>query len=202
MGTDTHLRLTKQTNILELETKLRLAQGIIKEGGRTSIVRSICGISKASAIQLHYEVMGSPPIAGMLPSDPEWIVKSPLNNLHGSAFYLIFKKIYDTCETSKAGAYLNAYLIYKDTLRNRQLPLDINRAWHIVQQISMNTIGAKQCDRCCLHYVYLHEYPAPYRFCPVCDSEQDTAGRLRYKQYCQRQPANTKPSQGSKGRLH
>ena len=76
--TESHLRLTsKESDILGLKRKLDLAKGIIEKGGRPSIVRAVCQITKASALQLHKEIHGHGPNAGLLPYDPGWIAKSP-----------------------------------------------------------------------------------------------------------------------------
>ena len=62
--TESHLRLTpKETDILGLKRKLDLAKGIIEKGGRPSIVRAICKISKASALQLHKDIHRQGPTA-------------------------------------------------------------------------------------------------------------------------------------------
>ena len=185
MAQETHLRLTpQQTNILGLKLKLELAQGIIELGGRTSIVRSICGISKASALQLHREIWGENPKAGMLPSDPEWLVKTPRNCVHSSIFYTIYTTLSACPDYSKAEIYLTTYRLYLDQIKGEdKIMLDINRAWQIVQQNSMNLLEGIQCRRCQLTHVAIKSYPKPYQYCPLCDSETDKMGRLKYKNF-------------------
>jgi Flagellar transcriptional activator (FlhC) len=181
---ETPLRLaSKQTDILGLGLKLALAKEIIENGGRTSIVRAICGISKSSAIQLHREICGSNPTAGMLPSDEEWLVKTPKNCLHASVFFNIFAKISACSMASKAEAYVTAYRLYKQAqlLSGTEVLLDINRAWHIVQHISIGIVIGIACQRCRIVHVALKSYPKSYQFCPVCDSVTDVSGRLKFR---------------------
>jgi len=183
METETRLRLTpKETDILGLTKKLALAQGIIEKGGRTSIVRAVCQISKVSALQLHKEIFGCGPSAGLLPYDPDWITKSPENCLHASIYYNIFQKLSVNTTACKGEIFLSSYTLYEQTLMNLPATLNINRAWNIGQQISMAYIDGMTCSRCHSVYVAIKEFPEPYKFCPLCDSITDTSGRKRWRQ--------------------
>ena len=133
--TESHLRLTpKESDILGLKRKLDLAKGLIEKGGRPSIVRAVCQISKASALQLHKEIHGHGPNAGLLPYDPDWIAKSPGNCLHASIYFNIFQKLSNNTSACKGEIYLAAYTLYEQTLMDKPKILNINRAWHIGQQ--------------------------------------------------------------------
>jgi hypothetical protein len=181
--TESHLRLTpKESDILGLKRKLDLAKGIIEKGGRPSIVRAVCQISKASALQFHKEIHGQGPNAGLLPYDPDWITKSPENCLHASIYFNIFQKISRNSKAGKGEIYLASYTLYEQTLADRPKVLNINRAWHIGQQIRMSYICGMTCARCNSIYVAIKEFPDPYKFCPLCDASTDSAGRQKWKQ--------------------
>ena len=180
--TESHLRLTpKETDILGLKRKLDLAKGIIEKGGRPSIVRAICKISKASALQLHKEIHRQGPTAGLLPYDPDWIVKSPQNCLHASIYFNIYQKISANSRASRGEVYLMSYTLYEQIVGDKPKILNINRAWHIGQQISMSYICGASCARCHSTYVAIKEFPEPYKFCPICDSSTDSTGRQKWK---------------------
>jgi hypothetical protein len=181
--TESHLRLTpKESDILGLKRKLDLAKGIIEKGGRPSIVRAVCQISKASALQFHKEIHGQGPNAGLLPYDPDWITKTPENCLHASIYFNIFQKISRNSKAGKGEIYLASYTLYEQTLVDKPKVLNINRAWHIGQQISMSYICGMTCARCNSTYVAIKEFPDPYKFCPLCDASIDSAGRQKWKQ--------------------
>ena len=181
--TESHLRLTpKESDILGLKRKLDLAKGIIEKGGRTSIVRAVCQISKTSAIQLHKEIHGHGPKAGLLPYDPDWIAKSPENCLHASIYFNIFQKISKSTSACKEEIYLAAYTLYEQTLMDKPKILNINRTWHVGQQISMLYICGMECSRCYSTYVAIRGFPDPYKFCPLCDVATDSTGQQKWKQ--------------------
>ncbi len=216
MITESHLRLTpKETDILGLKRKLDLAKGIIEKGGRPSIVRAVCQISKASALQFHKEIHGQGPSAGLLPYDPDWIIKAPQNCLHGSIYFNVFqtisqktinseiqnissidkvtnKKISNPAprkktenETAKHATkgeiFLASYALYEQIIGDSPKILNINRAWHIGQQIAMSYICGISCARCNSIYVSIRDYPELYKFCPLCDSITDSSGRQKWK---------------------
>ena len=180
---ETHLRLTpKQSDILGLKRKLDLAMRLIEKEGRPSIVTAVCQISKESALQLHKEIHGRGPSAGLLPYDHDWIAKSPGNCLHASIYFNIFQKLSNNTSACKGEIYLAAYPLYEQTLMDKPKILNINRAWHIGQQLSMYTICQMTCSRCHSIYVAIKEFPAPYKFCPLCDATTDSTGRQKWKQ--------------------
>lgn len=201
---ESHLRLTpKETDILGLKRKLDLAKGIIEKGGRPSIVRAVCQISKASALQFHKEIHGQRAKAGQLPYDPDWIVKSPQNCLHASIYFNVFHtlskikniKISEierqntksaeseaaSKHATKGEIFLSAYSMYEEIIGDRPKILSINRAWHIGQQVAMSYIGGTNCTRCNSTYISIRNYPDVYKFCPLCDSATDTTGRQKWK---------------------
>jgi len=180
---ESHLRLTPQaSDILGLKMKLELAKGIIEKGGRTSVVRAVCQISKTSALQLHKEICGAGPSAGLLPYDQYWVAKSPENCLHASIYFNIHQKLSQHTSASKGEIYLAAYSLYEQTLIDKPKILNINRAWHINQQLSMTYLSGIVCDRCHSTYVAIREFPNPYQFCPLCDVIIDSAGRQKWTQ--------------------
>lgn len=200
MTKESNLRLTpKETDILGLKRKLDLAKGIIEKGGRPSIVRAVCQISKASALQFHKEIHGQGPSAGLLPYDPEWIIKTPQNNQHASIYFNIYQKIskieIDKMEDSsndrnatKGEIFLSSYALYEQVIENKPKILTINRAWHIGQQIAISYITGTICPSCNSIYVSIRDYPELYKLCPLCDSITDSSGRVKWKN--QNPPSN------------
>ena len=193
--TESHLKLTpKETDILGLKRKLDLAKGIIEKGGRPSIVRAVCGISKTSALQLHKEIHGKGPNAGLLPYDCDWIAKSPLNCLHASIYFNIYQKLTSSCNANKGEIYLMSYTLYEQIVGDTQKLLNINRAWHIGQQLGLANFCGATCKRCKATYVSIKEFPAPFDLCPLCDSWVDAIGRHKWKPFSQCQKSNSKES--------
>jgi len=195
---ETHLRLTpKQGDILGLKTKLDLAMRLIEKEVRPSIVTAVCQISRKSTLQLYKEIHHRGPCAGLLPYDQDWIVKSPVNCLHASIYFNIFQKLSNNTEACKGEIYLGAYLLYEQTLKDQPTILNINRAWHVGQQISMKTISGVTCNRCHSTHVAIKEFPDPYKFCPLCDATTDSTGRQKWRQL-QVEPSKQRPKRKRK----
>ena len=187
--TESHLRLApKESDILGLKRKLDLAKSLMEKECRPSIVSAVCRISKASALQLYKEIHGHGPKAGLLPYDPDWIVKTPGNCLNASIYFNIYEQLSKNTAASKGEIYLAAYTLYEQTLMNEPRILNINRAWHIGQQNSMSHICQMTCSRCHSTYVAIREFPDPFKFCPLCDVITDTIGRQKWRQLDTRPP--------------
>ncbi|MDO9141813.1 MAG: FlhC family transcriptional regulator [Methylococcales bacterium] len=199
MVKESYLRLTaKETDILSLKRKLNLAKGILEKGGRTSVVRAVCQVSKDTAIQLYKEIYGQAPTSGMLPYDSDWIIKTPENCLHGSIYCNVLQTISknnDNCSErekivekensillTKGEIFLSSYMLYEQIINKaRNKELTINRAWHISQQIAMSYISGRNCTRCNCFHMSISHYPDIYKLCPVCDSVCDAIGRQKWK---------------------
>jgi hypothetical protein len=178
----THLKLTPaNTDILGLEKKLTLAKNIVAFGGRTTVVRAACGISRESALMLHREVKGKQATGGYhLPKDNEWHVKSPQNCIHASIFCNIFINLARRCKASKAEIYVSSYRLYLEQIDQISPIVDINRAWHLVQQMSDGRIEQTECSCCRLLFVANKDYPHRFRLCPICETRKDNLGRIKY----------------------
>ena len=180
---DSRLKLTaKETNILGLKEKIVLAEGLIKKGARPSIVRAVCQIDKASSLQLHKEIMGERPKPGLLPYDEDWIAKSPNNTLHASVYCNIYDSLSQNTRSVKGNIYYTAWCLYDQVFTGKPKHLDINRAWHIGQQLIISYVASFHCDRCQSTYVAIKTFPGTFRLCPICDSMRDVTGNLRWKQ--------------------
>ncbi|WP_347990195.1 FlhC family transcriptional regulator [Methylomonas sp. AM2-LC] len=203
--TEAHLRLTpKENDIVGIALRVKISIFLIRDDARSTIVRATCGISKSSCIQLIKQLTGKSPIAGQLPTDNDWIIKSPTNCLHASAYFRIYKTIIDSYKGHEDDfnsssfkafrplAYLSAYNMYKNitgyNLTGSKPHLNINRAYLITTLIRSGEIVSVSCAKCDRFYVTLHGYPPMFRFCPVCDSRQDAKGRFRWNNLA------TKPS--------
>lgn len=178
-----HLRLNhNEREILAIARKLNLAKGLIERGGRPSIVMVVCGISKASTLKLYKEIHGHGPCAGLLPYDPDWVVKNPTNCLHASIYVNIYKRLCEYMSADKGDIYLSSYILYEETLSNGEdKVLSINRAWHLGQQCQMSTICVKSCPKCKSFFATVTEFPDPYKMCPLCDIQMDSSGKKKWK---------------------
>jgi hypothetical protein len=182
---DTRLRLPpKETDFLGMARKMNLATGIIIEGGRPTIVQAVCRLPKPTTLQLYKEIHGKGPSSGLLPYDPDWVMKSPENCLHASVYCNIHETLVraDT-DAWRGEIFLEAYKRYKETFafKGQAVLLNINRAWCIERQISVEHVSRMTCGRCHYTYAALTEYPEGYKFCPVCDASIDSMGRQKWR---------------------
>jgi hypothetical protein len=157
------------------------------------VVRAVCQISKLVAIQYYKEIKGVKPSAGLLPYDPEWIMKSPENCLHASVYHNIYISLINSTRSSKkyndvellvrkCEVYLAAYTLYEQTISGVEAVLNVNRAWHITQQISILSIVGKTCTHCGAVHASVKDFPVNYKLCPVCQTYTDLSGRLKWRQ--------------------
>lgn len=192
-------------NSLRLKLKNQiLAKTLIEKGARPSVVRAVCQLPKLVAVQLYKEINGVQPSAGLLPYDPEWVMKKPENCIDASVYYNIYTSLLkktksDSTRRPKGGSrtdleaeeageillrkgeiYLNAYTIYEQTVVDSKF-MNINRAWHVTQQISMNSIASIPCPICKSMHVSVNDYPDMFKLCPICSSFTDNAGRIKWK---------------------
>ena len=122
------------------------------------------------------------PCAGLLPYDPDWIVKSPANCLHASIYFNIFNKLSENTSACKGEIYLAAYTLYEQTLINRPKVLNINRAWHIGQQIIMSNICGITCAGVIPPMSLFANSQTPTSSAPFVTPSTDSTGRQKWKQ--------------------
>lgn len=145
-------------------------------GARPRIISALCGLDQGQAAALYREAQGHAPPGGMLPYDPEWIVRTPSNCLHASVFCSAFESV-GKAVSDPARQLAGAYGIYEGEVREGVLAevpagrLDLNRAWHLAGQLKAGMIAVRDCERCKASYVV----PAGQggRGCPLCDARTD-----------------------------
>ncbi len=180
--TESHLRLTpKETNILGLKKKLDLAKGIIEKGGTP--FHSESRLPNIQSFRTSTP-QGNPwsrterrfiAIRSRLDCKVTAELPSRINLLQCSS------KISTNTKACKGEIYLMSYTLYEQIVADKPKILNINRAWHLGQQINMSHICGVTCDRCNSIYVAIKDFPEPYKACPICDTSIDSTGRQKWK---------------------
>lgn len=170
------------SKLLERHQHVILATDIIALGGRATTIESIVGIPKRAASKLHRDIANRSSKGGLLPWDPHWVVKTPMNCLHSSFFYRIYHdiEIRTPRKTEKKTLFLAAFRLYRNTIENHVI--DIDRAWHIHLQYSSGNYVFKHCPRCKSNHLAHKNYPPVFQLCPLCDVNIDVINRKRWAQ--------------------
>jgi hypothetical protein len=109
--------------------------------------------------------------------------RSSLNALHASIFLGIFADIAPLeCQNPvQATRLLTAYALYSEVvgrvLNHKRLDvrydygnlLDINRAWHLIQQFNSRESRLVLCATCQSRHIVLNTLPKFYQRCPICE---------------------------------
>ncbi|POZ50639.1 FlhC family transcriptional regulator [Methylovulum psychrotolerans] len=166
----------------ERQDQYIFAEKIVNLGGRATLLEALLGINKRAASMLFKAIALQSSRGGLLPYDPNWIVKTPINCLHSSYFYSIFHNIEmgSPKEADKKILFVGAYAIYKTIFDSRIFPIE--RAWHVYLQITCGNYKFTQCTRCQCQYLTVKSYPVLYQNCPVCDVDIDSHKRRRWTQ--------------------
>jgi hypothetical protein len=172
----------KANKLRERQAQYRIAEQIVELGGRATLIESFLGVNKRSASILYKAIALRPSRGGLLPYDPNWIIKAPLNCLHSSYFYSIFRHIEagSPPTADKKLLFISAYSIYKTIFDSSHLPID--RAWHVYLLVTCGNYKFFHCTRCGCHHLAIRNYPTLYQDCPVCDVDVDTTNRRRWTQ--------------------
>ncbi len=183
--------------------QLVIAEKLFSLGARPPVVRSICHIGKKTAIRLYKIIHQRSPKQGLLPYDPDWIVRSSVHTIHASIFLGLVHDLsvqYTQTEFS-AELFITAYELYCGVVATNPRPskleagvhqailLDINRAWQLAGQLKAREMDLVRCGKCHARYVVLSKMPKPFQQCPICDVWADKSGRRRWKTVCPRQTA-------------
>lgn len=174
--------------------ELTLAERLFVLGARTPLVISLCQMSKKTAIRLYKAMFHQSPKKGLLPYDPNWIIRSSVNNLHASIFIGIFKDLtqLQTQADDPVQLFISTYELYCEVVANNPKPskleksfsrfilLDINRAWHLIQQFNTGDLRLVICKQCQARFSELHTPKDPFQQCPICEVEADRIGRRRW----------------------
>ncbi len=158
--------------------RLQIATRFINLEGRTHLIKSSCGLSHKTILKLSKELTGRAPRTGKTAISYLWAVKTPENNIEASAFYAIFKKMYDAHFAMQA-TYEQKHHVSYDTIifvesfefldriqKNHEM--DINRAatiLHAVQKGDLVQIDCRYCTRKFLSNLSSADFREK---CPVC----------------------------------
>jgi len=172
----------KTNKLREKQAQYLIAEKIVKLGGRATLIESFLGVNKRSASILFKSIALHSSRGGLLPYDPNWIVKTPINCLHSSYFYSIFHHIEmgSPKEANKKMLFISAYTVYKTIFDAPLFPIE--RAWHVYLQITCGNYKFVQCQRCQCQHLTVKNYPVLYQTCPVCDVDVDSINRRRWTQ--------------------
>lgn len=172
---------------MALNNKLRqqydqflLAERIVNLGGRATMIEAFLGINKRSGALLYKAITGHSSHGGLLPYDPNWVVKTPNNCLHASYFFNIYHHLKqgDHKRTNGNSLFIAAYKLY---LNRFDAPLlSIERAWYVYLQVTSGQYQFIQCTRCHCHHITIKNYPRVYQVCPVCDIDIDSLQRKKW----------------------
>jgi hypothetical protein len=174
--------------------EVSLAEKLFSLGARTPVVISLCHLGKKTAIRLYKAINEQSPKQGMLPYDPLWVIRTSGNNVHASIFLGI---IYDLSGIKKndneyALMFITAYELYCNVVANnprpskleanvdRQILLDINRAWQLTHLLRSNEIGLVLCDKCQSRFLRVNSHDNAFQQCPICEIWADRTGRRRW----------------------
>lgn len=188
------LRLSINSSASNFAQDLILAEKLVLLGARPPIVRSLCNVGRKLAIRIYKGIHQQPPKQGMLPYDGYWIVRSSGNDIHASIFLGIVQDLLrlQNQQSNNTSIFITAFELYSRVVKNNPRPsklelsaeqfklLDINRAWHILQQFNTHEIGFEHCEKCKARYLALNAVPKTFQLCPVCDVWTDKDGRRRW----------------------
>lgn len=196
-------RLPTETKLPDFLRTMNTANQLVLLGVRPPIIQHLCGIGRKVAIRLYKEAHHGSSKSGMLPYDSYWIARSSLNALHASIFLGIVADI-ATLESQtpvQASRLLTAYRLYGEVvgrvLNLNRLDvsydlgklLDINRAWHLIQQFNSRESRLLQCGSCQSRHVALNTLPKYYQRCPICEVWAEKNKRRHKAAYLGWQPA-------------
>jgi hypothetical protein len=171
-------------SLLEQRSKLEIAGQIIDLGGRVPTIIAITGLTQRIASHYYKEYTGKAAVGGMLPFDDKWAIKTPMNCLHASYFFTIYKTIQQTQSESRqrlniTKVFISAYKMYKKSIQDPHM--DIDRAWQIFQQVEISgSLILRTCGHCQTLYLSIKGYPRLTQFCPICDVVTDSKNRKRW----------------------
>ena len=179
---------------LELEAlRINIACQLIRLNARATVVKDLCRMKKTTTNRLFLEINQTNPVPGKLPSDPEWVIRSPKNSLHGSAFCTMYLQLQSRFARQKpqmigrydlfdAVIFMNSYRYYSIIAQTHRDVLDINRAWYLMNQLKQQQVEAANCNHCNRVLIVMKGCPKPYQYCPVCDCSTDCTGRSKWKE--------------------
>ncbi|MBS3953606.1 MAG: hypothetical protein KGZ88_11720 [Methylomicrobium sp.] len=196
-------RLPTETKLPDYLHTLSMANQLVLLGVRPPIIQHLCGIGRKVAIRLYKEAHHGSSKSGLLPYDSYWISRSSLNALHASIFLGIFADIAPLeCQNPvQATRLLTAYALYSEVvgrvLNHTRLDvshdhgrlLDINRAWHLIQQFNSRESRLLPCGRCQSRHLVLNTLPKFYQRCPICEVWAEKNSRRHKSAYLGWQPA-------------
>jgi hypothetical protein len=88
--------------------------------------------------------------------------------------------------------FITAYELYCNVVANnprpskleanvdRQILLDINRAWQLTHLLRSNEIGLVLCDKCQSRFLRVNSHDNAFQQCPICEIWADRTGRRRW----------------------
>jgi hypothetical protein len=186
--------LPAQSSVSEFCHDLLIAEKLARLGARPPVLRSLCQIGRKVAIRLYKDAHQGASRQGQLPYDPYWIVRSAINDIHASIFFGILHDISRLLNRQGLDPkiFLTAYELYCQVVKKsaetshlsesgfKSKKLEINRAWHLIQQFNTHEIKLVVCEKCQSRYLALNTVPKAFQLCPICDVWAHVDGRRRW----------------------
>ena len=154
--------------------KLETATVLIKHKMRVSIVHSVTGINQKCLRSLHWEIHGSGPTAGQIPTTGRMLSTRPKHGM-ASVFAAIYRSIGNAKIFKSLDIFplLSAYDLYLElscgiTRNNPNIhPINITQAWVIARDIIIGAAYFRHCRCCRIHYLLADDAHVPPA-CPIC----------------------------------
>lgn len=174
MTTQTPKKYKKDELPLLLEMRMiKVATEMFLRGARVPVVNALMPIKRERLMKLYLEVTGENPKTGPLPSDHTWYSSTtyPMRMVQSSILINIYRSLRKSSESAlEAEIIVATFDLYNQHCKaiQAQPVITIVRAWHLIQQIRINSLTTCPCTHCKGEYVVpVGKLHARYE-CPLC----------------------------------
>jgi len=159
--------------VLQEVRMIKVATDLFLRGARVPVVNALMPIKRERLMKLFLEVTGENPKTGPLPSDHTWYSSTtyPMRMVQSSILLNIYRSLRKSSKDAlEAEIIVATYDLYNQhcIAIQAQPLLTIVRAWHLIQQIRINSLTTCPCTHCKGQYVVpVGKLHARYE-CPLC----------------------------------
>ncbi|WP_295400369.1 FlhC family transcriptional regulator [uncultured Thiocystis sp.] len=159
---------------LDQHGRMQQAIVLIRRGLRTSIVSRISGVGPALLRELHHEIHGCSPAAGLLPTT-SGLLRSSRIQASASVLVAIYRAFGGDGINHRVdvNALLRAHALYVTQILSAApsgelgVPLDLTQAWAIARDLTTGLTTLRFCERCAVHYL-VADFSRTALDCPIC----------------------------------
>lgn len=144
---------------------LAIAQKLIDEGLRLSIVQHLTNITTLAARSLWHESHGRKPPNGKLPETSLYFMKTSTDAANIAAFAVFYIQTYGVDYRVTAQKLYTAFILFKKLIPS----FDINAAYRVIKDLYIGFASLNRCDECEAAYIYIPEHKRGNK-CPFCIS--------------------------------